>query len=287
MKPEIHDYETVRYERLDGDDAGIARVVMNRPDARNAQNVQMTYDLNDAFDRAAGDDAVKVIIVSGEGPHFSAGHDLRDRAKMTDHETVGTWCGFELPGHEGYMAREEEIYLGMCRRWRNLPKPTIAQIHGRTIAGGLMIAWVCDLIIASDDATFVDPVVNMGVNGVEWFAHPWELGARKAKEFLFTADSWTAEEAHRLGMVNHVVAREQLADFTLAMARKIATKPTFALKLTKESVNQTMDAMGQITAMNATFSMHQIAHAHNMLRFGSLADPAGIMIHPKPDTSSP
>ena len=233
--PDVHEYATVRYETLDGDDTGIARIVMNRPDARNAQNIQMTYDLNEAFDRAAGDDGVKVIIVSGEGPHFSAGHDLRDRGKFSEHEAVGTWCGFELPGHEGFMAREEEIYLGMCRRWRNIPKPTIAQIHGRTIAGGLMIAWVCDLIIASDDATFVDPVVSMGVNGVEWFAHPWELGARKAKEFLFTADSWTAQEGHRLGMVNHVVPRAELVDFTLTLARKIAAKPSFALKLTKES----------------------------------------------------
>lgn len=279
--PEITNLDTVRYERLDGDDAGIARIVMNRPDARNAQNNQMTYDLNTAFDTAAGDDAVKVIVVSGEGPHFSAGHDLRDRSKLSDFDTVGTWCGFELPGHEGYMAREEEIYLGMCRRWRNIPKPTIAQVHGRTIAGGLMIAWICDLIIASDDAVFVDPVVNMGVNGVEWFAHPWELGPRKAKEFLFTADTWDAAEAHRLGMVNHVVPRAELAEFTLTLARKIAAKPTFALKLTKESVNQTMDAMGQATAMNATFSMHQICHSHNMQVFGQLANPAGVQIAPK------
>ena len=280
--PDVHEYATVRYETLDGDDAGIARIVMNRPDARNAQNIQMTYDLNEAFDRAAGDDGVKVIIVSGEGPHFSAGHDLRDRGKFSEHEAVGTWCGFELPGHEGFMAREEEIYLGMCRRWRNIPKPTIAQIHGRTIAGGLMIAWVCDLIIASDDATFVDPVVSMGVNGVEWFAHPWELGARKAKEFLFTADSWTAQEGHRLGMVNHVVPRAELVDFTLTLARKIAAKPSFALKLTKESVNQTIDNMGQTTAMNATFSMHQIAHAHNKAVFGVYVDPSGVQVPPKP-----
>lgn len=78
------------------------------------------------------------------------------------------------------MAREEEIYLGMCRRWRNLPKPAIAPVQGKCIAGGLMLAGVCDLIVASDDAQFQDPVVQMGVCGVEYFAHPWELGARKA-----------------------------------------------------------------------------------------------------------
>jgi enoyl-CoA hydratase len=279
---DTNDDATVRYERLYGDDDGIARIVMNRPEARNAQSVQMTYDLNMAFDRAAGDDAVKVIIVSGAGPHFSAGHDLRDRTKLSSFTPVGTWCGFDLPGHEGYMAREEEVYLGMCRRWRNLPKPTIAQVHGRCIAGGLMLAWVCDLIIASDDATFVDPVLTMGVNGVEWFAHPWELGPRKAKEHLFTADAWDAQEAHRLGMVNHVIPRNDLESFTLAMARRIATKPSFALKLTKESVNQTLDAQGQWTAMQATFSMHQIAHSHNMQRFGIPVDPGGLQNPPKP-----
>ncbi len=175
--------ETVLYEIPA---AGVARITMNRPQQRNAQNVRMTYDLNAAFDRAAQDDAVKVIILAGSDPHFSAGHDLRDRTSAAEFETVGTWGGFNLPGAEGYMAHEEEIYLGMCRRWRNLPKPTIAQVQGKCIAGVLMLAWVCDLILASDDAQFQDPVVEMGVCGVEYFAHPWEVGARKAKELLFT-----------------------------------------------------------------------------------------------------
>lgn len=266
-------FETLRYEVVDG---GIARVTMARVDARNAQNLQMTYELNDAFDAAAHDDAVKVIVLAGEGPHFSAGHDLRDRAKPGEFETVGTWGGFELPGAEGWMGVEEEIYLGMSRRWRNLPKPTIAAVHGKCIAGGLMLAWVCDLIVASDDAAFCDPVVTMGVNGVEWFAHPWELGPRKAKELLFTADWWSAEEAHRLGMVNHVVPRAELESFTLELAARIAAKPSFALKLVKESVNQTVDAQGQVQAMNAVFSMHQLAHTHNLERFGSRIDPSGV-----------
>jgi enoyl-CoA hydratase len=174
------------------------------------------------------------------------------------------------------MAVEEEIYLGMCRRWRNIPKPTIAQVQGKCIAGGLMLAWVCDLIVASDDAMFSDPVVQMGVCGVEYFAHPWELGARKAKEMLFTADWVTAEEAHRLGMVNHVVPRDELESFTLALAQKIAEKPSFALKLAKEAVNQTLEAQGQWQAMLAVFNLHQLAHAHNQELFGMRIDPTGI-----------
>ena len=183
---------------------------MNRPEARNAQNLQMTYDLNAAFDQAVQDDAVKVIILAGNGPHFSSGHDLRPGAKNTagvDFPPVGNWGGFAEPNAHGRFAREQEIYLQITRRWRNLAKPTIAEVHGKCIAGGLMLAWACDLIVASDDAEFCDPVVTMGVCGVEWFVHPWELGPRKAKELLFTADVWSAEEAHRLGMVNHVVPR--------------------------------------------------------------------------------
>ena len=147
------------------------------------------------------------------------------------------------------MAREEEIYLQMCRRWRNIPKPLIAEVQGKVIAGGLMLAWVCDIIVASDDAEFRDLVVGWGIPGVEYFAHPWELGHRKAREFLYTGDWLGAEEAHRLGMVNQVVPRAQLREAVDTMAKKIAEKPLFGLKLTKEAINQTQDAQGQAGAV--------------------------------------
>jgi enoyl-CoA hydratase len=171
-------YETIVVERPE---PRIARIVMNRPEARNAQNLQMTYDLNAAFDSAVQDDAVKVIILAGHGPHFSAGHDLRPTGKNAagvDFPPVGNWGGFAEPNAHGRFAREQEIYLQITRRWRNLAKPTIAEVHGKCIAGGLMLAWACDLIVASSDAEFCDPVVTMGVCGVEWFVHPWELGPR-------------------------------------------------------------------------------------------------------------
>ena len=248
-------FDTILYEEPA---PGVARLVQNRPQARNAQDLQLTYDLNAAFDHAAQDDNVKVIILAGSDPHFSAGHDLRGGSGKThaDFPVVGTWGGFTLQGAEGMMANEEEIYIGMCRRWRNIPKPTIAEVQGKCIAGGLMLAWICDLIVASDDAAFQDPVVQMGVCGVEYFAHPWELGARKAKEMLFTSDWVSAEEAHRLGMVNHVVPRAELSAFTLELANKIASKPSFALKLTKEAVNQSLEAQGQWQAMLSVFNLH-------------------------------
>src|SRR5215207_7895406 len=141
------EYKTVLYQHVTPE---IVRVAMNRPEARNAQDLQLTYDLNAAFDKASQDDAVKVIILSGEGPHFSSGHDMRggSGARMEDFKTVGTWSNFNLPGAEGPMAREEEIYLGMCRRWRNIPKPMIAEVQGKVIAGGLMLMWISDIIIA-------------------------------------------------------------------------------------------------------------------------------------------
>lgn len=271
-------YETILVERPD---PAVARIVMNRPDARNAQNLQMTYDLNAAFDDAVQDDTVKVIILAGAGPHFSAGHDLRATTKNEagiDFPPVGAWGGFREPGAHGRMAREQEIYLQITRRWRNLAKPTIAEVHGKCIAGGLMLAWACDLIVASDNAEFCDPVVTMGVCGVEWFVHPWELGPRKAKELLFTADSWSAQEAHHLGMVNHVVPAAELSAFTMALAQRIAAKPSFALKMTKEAINRSVDIQGQPAAIDQAFALHQLCHAHNLQEFGMIVDPSGL--HP-------
>lgn len=215
----------------------IARIVLNRPDTRNAQDTRLLYELNDAFNKAAHDDSVKVIILAANGPHFSSGHDLRERdaaAVMKEFPTVGTWCGFECAGAEAQMAREKEIYIGFSERWRNIPKPTIAEVQGKCIAGGLMLVWPCDIIVAADDAAFLDNTVAMGVGGAEFFNHPWELGVRKAKELLFTADWLSAEEAEKLGMVNHVVPRDTLSAFTLALAEKIAAKPLFALSWRKK-----------------------------------------------------
>jgi enoyl-CoA hydratase len=268
------EFQAIRYEQAA---AGVARIVLARPEARNAQDKRMLYELNAAFDRAARDNAVKVIVLSADGPHFSSGHDLRDRSNVADFEPVGTWGGFDLPGAEGYMV-EHEIYLGLCWRWRNLLKPTIAQVHGKTIAGGLMLMWVCDLVVASEDASFSDPVVAFGVNGVEYFAHPWELGVRKAKEMLFTGQAISAAEAHRLGMVNHVVSRAALEKFTLELAQRIASRPSMGLKLAKQSVNQAQDAQGFWTALQAAMSLQQLGHSHNAQLHGMPVDPRGAEV---------
>ena len=190
----------------------IARITMNRPEYGNAQNSAMTYALDDAFYAAAADDEVKVIILAGAGKHFSAGHDIgtpgRDIGQSFPRRAGLWWDHVGKDGAESRLAREEEVYLGMCRRWRELPKPVIAQVHGACIAGGLMLAWICDLIVASDDAFFADPVVRMGIPGVEYFAHPWVMGPRQAKEFLFLGERVDAARALQLGMINRVVPRD-------------------------------------------------------------------------------
>ncbi|MEQ8346256.1 MAG: enoyl-CoA hydratase [Sneathiellaceae bacterium] len=257
----------------------IARIRLNRPDRANAQDTGLLYELNAAFDLAARDDEVRVIVLAAEGRHFSAGHDLAEGdtgAAMRAQATVGPICGFGCAGAEAQMSREEEIYIGFSERWRNIPKPTIAAVQGKCIAGGLMLAWPCDLIIASDDAAFADPTVSFGVGGVEYFGHVWEVGMRKAKEMLFTSEEISAADALALGMVNKVVPRAALPEAALAMARKIAAKSRFALKLTKLALNGVADAQGREIAMRNAFHLHQLAHTHNLKVFDLLMDPTGL-----------
>ena len=257
-------------------EGAVAVISLNRPEKRNAQNLELLYQVNDAFDRAAKDDEVTVVVLRAEGPDFSSGHDLLDQADLADFAHVTNWAGFELPGAEGWMSREHEIYLGLCMRWRNMPKPTIAVVQGRAIAAGLMLVWVCDLVICSTEAKFRDPTVAMGVNGVELFNHPWELGVRKAKEMLFTGDAVDAETALRLGMVNHVVPAEELDTFAMDLATRISTRSRFGLKLAKQAVNQMQDAQGYWTAQQAAMSLQQLGHTHNLHMFGDRVDPSGF-----------
>jgi enoyl-CoA hydratase len=255
--------DEVRYETR----GAIALVTLNRPRYRNAQNSAMTYALDAAFARAVDDDAVAVIVLAGAGDHFSAGHDIgtpeRDADRSFSRQAVLWWDHVGKAGADARYAREMEVYLGMCRRWREMPKPAIAMVQGACIAGGLMLAWVCDLIVAAQDAFFADPVVRMGIPGVEYFAHPWMLGPRFAKEVLFTGGRFTAERAYQVGMVNRVVPRGELEPATFALAQEIAAMPPFGLALAKRAVNQSEDLMGMRPGMDSVFGLHHVAHAHN------------------------
>jgi len=255
--------DEVLYERR----GALAMVTMNRPRYRNAQNSAMTYALDSAFARAVDDGDVKVIVLRGSGDHFSAGHDIgtpeRD-ADTTFPRRAGIWWDHtDKAGADRRYAREIEVYLGMCRRWREIPKPTIAMVQGACIAGGLMLAWVCDLIVASEDAFFADPVLRMGIPGVEYFAHPWVVGPRFAREMLFTGDRFDARRAYEVGMVNRVVPRAELEATVSALGERIAAMPAFGLALAKRAVNQCEDQMGMRAGMDSVFGLHHVAHAHN------------------------
>lgn len=268
-------WQHIRYEQPS---PRVARIVLARAEMANAQDYRMISELNEAFDIAARDDEVRVIILAADGNHFSSGHDLRAGTDMSEIDPIGTWCCFGADGAEGYMATEAEMYVGMCWRWRNIPKPTIAQVQGKVIAGGLMLVWPMDLVVCSEDATFADPVVAFSMNGHEYFTHPFEAGARLAKEMLFTGRPITADEAYRRGMVNQVVPRDELESTTLALAEHIARRPMFGLTLAKQSVNNTLDAMGMYTAIQSAFGLHHVGHNHNLRLHGSLVDPAGMQV---------
>jgi enoyl-CoA hydratase len=265
-------YETdqpVLYKVIDS----VAWITMNRPQYNNAQNGQMTYALDDAFRRAVDDDAVRCIVLAGEGKHFSAGHDIGTPGRDLHHEFAKREI---LPGHTNKPAaellytREQEQYLGMCRRWRDVPKPTIAMVQGACIAGGLMLAWVCDLIVASEDAFFQDPVNPlMGIPGVEYFAHAYELPPRIAKEFLLLGERMGAQRAYDFGMVNKVVPRDELRAATEAWASKLAGQGRLGNWLTKQAINHVEELRGKRAAMDAVFHMHHFAHAQNDLVTGS------------------
>lgn len=261
------DYKYLLYE--EHDDGAIVRILLNRPEARNAQNRGMLVELGDAFVRAEADDRVKVVILGGVGSMFSSGHDMGSKVAVAeyvpgpDQHPSYSINGATRTGAEARMLQEWHYYFQNTLRWRNLRKITIAQVQGPVFAAGLMLMWACDLIVASDDVTFADVVgTRLGMCGLEYFAHPWEFGPRKTKELLLTGDSIDVEEAYRLGMVSKVFPVDQLPESTLAFARRIAQLPTMTALLVKESVNQTMDQMGFTNALQSAFSIHQLNHSH-------------------------
>lgn len=251
------------------DEGQIVRITLNRPGVRNAQNRGMLVELNDAFLEAESDDQVRVVILAGAGPAFSSGHDIgsaqaREETQPGEKQHPSRRInGGTRAATENRFLQEWHYYFENTKRWRNLRKITIAQVQGTVFAGGLMLAWACDLIIAAENTLFADVVGSrLGMCGVEYFAHPWEFGPRLAKELMLTGDSLSAQKAYALGMVSDIVDVEALPDTALAWARRIAKLPTITSLLIKESVNQTMDMMGFSNALSACFSLHQMNHSH-------------------------
>lgn len=244
--------DLVKVER----DGAVATLTMNRPEVRNAQNSALIDALDAAFAECGVDDSVHVVILAGAGPSFSSGHDLKELGPDAAADDLRRLRGTP----EGRLRHEQTMYFDRCMAIHDFPKPTIARVQGACIAAGLMLACMCDLIVASEDAVFQNPVLRMTGAGVELLVEPWELGARKAKEFLFTGDHIDAAEAWRLGMVNRVVPGDRLAEETMALAQRIAAVPPVTVALVKRSVNKTFELMGKRDAFDFHFMLHQFAH---------------------------
>jgi enoyl-CoA hydratase len=251
------------------DDGAIMRITLNRPKARNAQNRGLLVELGEAFEAAEEDDKVKVVILAGAGPIFSSGHDLGSKESQAEfmpgpdqHPTMKI-NGATREAAEKRMLGEWHYFFQNTLRWRNLRKITIAQVHGQVFSAGLMLMWCCDLIVAAEDTLFCDVVgTRLGMCGMEYFAHPWEFGPRKTKELMLTSDAIDADEAWRLGMVSKIYPQDQLEDKTLTFARRIASVPSMAALMIKESVNQTVDNMGFFNSLQSCFTLHQLNHSH-------------------------
>src|SRR3954453_23722020 len=223
---------------------------MNRPGVKNAQSGPLLRDLDAAFTRAADDRTVRVIVLGGRGDSFSAGHDLGTEEQVAERESRPKG-GTSI---EDAFAYSWDHFVQMSRRWRDIPKPTIAMVHGWCIYGGWLIASAMDFIVAADDARFM-------TNLLQYFTLPFDVAPRKAKELLFDGHVITAAEAQELGFVNRVVARDRLEEDVLAQAHRIAEQPGFLLRAMKLAVNNAQDAMGFHAAVQAAHSHYQLSEA--------------------------
>lgn len=244
--------DLVRYETF----GRVARVTMNRPRYRNAQSRVLLGELDRAFTAAVDDPEVRVIVLAGEGKDFSAGHDLGTPEQVEDMKANPRRGRSDAEKHFDYSWQQ---FLDMSLRWRDLPKPTVAQVHGWCIFGGWIIASSMDLVCASEDARFLTSLL-------QYFTLPWDIGPRKAKELLFDNHVMSAAEAHELGFVNHVWPRAELEENTLELANRIASQSTLWLRLAKLSVNQAQDAAGFRATVQAAHSNYHLTEIHNRMR---------------------
>jgi enoyl-CoA hydratase/carnithine racemase len=242
--------EVLLYSR----EGAIARLTLNRPEKRNAQNLAMLRELSAALARADADPEVRVIVLNGAGPCFSAGHDLAENANDPEVSRLRASA-------ETRLELERLLYWQPALDLRDVGKPTIAQVHGHCIAAGLMLAAMCDLVVAADDATFSDPVLRMGAAGVELPVELWAFGPKRAKEFLFSGRTIDAQTAYEWGFINRLVLRERLEAEVAELAAQMAAMPPQAVRLTKLSINRSLGLVGMDASFEQHFQVHQVSHA--------------------------
>ena len=224
-----------------------AWLTLNRPEKLNALSYELVRELRAAIRRAAEDDEIKVVVVTGAGRAFSAGFDISEEAD-SHVEGAEQW--------RRILADDVELTLEL---W-SLPKPTIAAVRGWCLAGGCDLAMACDMIVAAADARFGEPEIRYG-SGPVTLLMPFLLGQKKTNELLFTGDAIDADEAERIGLVNRVVAAEELEDAVDELVRKIAPTPLPVLKLTKLALLRAYEAMGLRSAVLSNLDLSAILNA--------------------------
>jgi enoyl-CoA hydratase/carnithine racemase len=229
----------------------VRRLTMNRPASLNALNRELVQAMSAALDEAADEDEVRVLILRGAGRAFSAGYDLNEDAGEGVLD-AGRWHR-ELSGSTREMLK-----------FFDHPKPVIASVHSYCLAGGTDLMLACDLAVAADDATFGYVDVRFGSGVVSMFL-PWVVGARAAKELLFTGeDRLGADDALRLGLVNRVVPRDSLDRATLELAEEIAKNEPFVVQATKRAVNRAWEVAGFREAMAANTELDVMIETANL-----------------------
>ena len=224
----------------------VARITLDRERYRNVQSTEMLHELNHAILHAGADVAVRVIVLFAVGDHFSAGHDLGTPEEMAWREKNPM-----QEGTRGFYDRTWSLYVDMHLAWRNVGKPMLAAVQGYCIFGGWMVASTADIIFAADDAMFLGSLF-------QYFAIPYDIHPRRAKELLFQGRFINGAQACELGLVNRAVARDRLEDETMEYARDVAQNDPFEMRMIKLAVNQAQDQQGFTAFIHAAHSMYML-----------------------------
>jgi enoyl-CoA hydratase len=250
------------YEKKDD----IGRIIINRPEVRNAINSALVTKLNATLEEVANDDSVRVVIISAAGDKaFSAGFDLK--------ESISSPI-IKVPERREDTRFELDTWLKI---W-DMPKPVIAQVQGYCIGGGLHLALMCDLLIASDDAKFGEPEIQYSYIP-DILIEPWKLPFNKARELLYLGGFISAKELYNLGVVNRIVPFEKLEEETLKIAKHLANMPQDTMKMLKYQVNKTYEIMGFKNSMDFAaemFNLCRINQAQSESEFNEIVRTKGL-----------
>ncbi len=225
----------------------LRRITLNRPEKRNPLSNELRAELFHALQAADQDESVRVMIIRGAGPCFSAGYDLKSNTSREQ--------PFYTAGGLGNWPRH--VVEGFFRIW-DLAKPVIAQVHGYCLAGGTELATACDLVYVAEDAKIGYPVVR-AISPPDNQFYPWIVGLRRAMELMLTGDHMSGAEAAQSGFANRAFPPGELEAKVLDIAQRVAMTPTDLQQINKRAIHRQMDAMGIRAGIRAGTEMQQLA----------------------------